>query len=65
MVATDPIAIVEDVTVPRRDSAVSAWVSDLPVCAPDDSVSNLGVCSEADGVSLPWAAEARAVLSRA
>ena len=26
VVATDPIAIVEDVTVPRRDSAITAWV---------------------------------------
>ena len=29
VVATDPIAIIEDVTVPRRDSAVTAWVRAL------------------------------------
>ena len=32
VVATDPISIVEDVTVPRRDSAITAWVNVIYGC---------------------------------
>ena len=32
VVATDPISIVEDVTVPRRDSTITAWVNVIYGC---------------------------------
>ena len=32
VVATDPIHIVEDVTVPRRDSSITAWVNVIYGC---------------------------------